>query len=178
MDQPIYVAEKEQPILDQALFQDANEIKKEKEELRRQKKELEKLKADVESRKRDVEQKRRELERDAMAERQRQEREAKLFEMKWKLLESETANLAKERAEFDNRVQAYETALIEDTSSGSFQYSLLFCGVTNELALKKRYKDLMKIYHPDNIAGDTNVVQEISREYEEMQTQFRTGLLK
>ena len=27
--------------------------------------------------------------------------------------------------------------------------------------LKKRYRDLMKIYHPDNQAGDTKVVQQI-----------------
>ena len=173
MDQPIYVADKEQDILDQGLFQEADKLKKEKEELRKQKKELEKLKADVERESRNVELKKREFERDAALERQRQEREAKLFEMKWKLLESETANLAKERAEFDNRVHAYQTTLVEDSTSGNLQCSLLFRGVTNELALKKRYRDLMKIYHPDNIAGDTNVVQEISREYEEMQTQFR-----
>lgn len=34
--------------------------------------------------------------------------------------------------------------------------------------LKKRYKDLIKIYHPDNVAGDTRTVQEINKEYEKM----------
>ena len=45
---------------------------------------------------------------------------------------------------------------------------MFFAGVTSELALKKRYKDLIKIYHPDNISGDTNTIQEINREYDEL----------
>ena len=51
--------------------------------------------------------------------------------------------------------------------------SILFKGVTNELELKKRYKDLMKIYHPDNIAGDDTAVQEINKEYDLLKTEFR-----
>ena len=45
---------------------------------------------------------------------------------------------------------------------------MFFAGVSSELALKKRYKDLIKIYHPDNISGDTNTIQEINREYDEL----------
>lgn len=42
---------------------------------------------------------------------------------------------------------------------------ILFKGVHSQLALKKRYKDLMKIYHPDNLCGDRDVVQLINAEY-------------
>ena len=47
-----------------------------------------------------------------------------------------------------------------------------FAGVTSELALKKRYKDLIKIYHPDNVSGDTDTVQEINREYDALKTRW------
>lgn len=43
-----------------------------------------------------------------------------------------------------------------------------FAGINNAEELKKRYKELMKIYHPDNQAGDTNAVQQIQSEYEEL----------
>jgi len=43
-----------------------------------------------------------------------------------------------------------------------------FKGVSNSAELKKRYKDLMKIYHPDNTAGDADVMRRIKAEYEEL----------
>lgn len=42
----------------------------------------------------------------------------------------------------------------------------LFRGVSNPLTLRKRYKDLLKIFHPDNLCGDAEIVQMINREYE------------
>lgn len=44
--------------------------------------------------------------------------------------------------------------------------SAWFAGIRNDDDLKKRYRDLMKIYHPDNQAGDTKVVQQIQMEYD------------
>ena len=44
--------------------------------------------------------------------------------------------------------------------------AVLFRGVSNPLALRKRYKDLLKIFHPDNLCGDAELVQMINREYE------------
>lgn len=43
-----------------------------------------------------------------------------------------------------------------------------FAGINSADELKKRYRDLMKIYHPDNQAGDTNAVQQIQQEYEQL----------
>ena len=48
----------------------------------------------------------------------------------------------------------------------------MFAGVKNTLALKKRYRDLLKIYHPDNLAGDKEVVQAINKEYERLKQQL------
>lgn len=52
--------------------------------------------------------------------------------------------------------------------------SVFFHGVKNLLTLKKRYKDLTKIFHPDNVAGDTEVIQRINREYERLKREYET----
>ena len=43
---------------------------------------------------------------------------------------------------------------------------VLFAGVTNQGTLKKRYKDLVKIYHPDNMCGDERLSRAINKEYQ------------
>ena len=45
---------------------------------------------------------------------------------------------------------------------------MFFKGVASPQALKKRYKDLIKIYHPDAEFGDNQTVQEINREYDSL----------
>ena len=42
----------------------------------------------------------------------------------------------------------------------------LFVGADNPLLLKKRYKDLMKMYHPDCPGGDTEMMKTITRAYD------------
>ena len=51
----------------------------------------------------------------------------------------------------------------------------MFRGVKNPLALKKRYKDLIKIFHPDNVAGDKEMIQKINREYESLKHEYDIG---
>jgi len=165
MDQPIYRAEEQQQMVAQWLLQDTVELEKAKEELRQEKE-------DVDSRRRQLEADLRDFHRRVELERQREQREKDLFAMKWRLLESEIANLANERTEFNIKLHEFENS-IQGSDNGSINCSLLFQGVTNELALKKRYKDLMKIYHPDNLAGDTAAVQKISEEFELLKDQFR-----
>lgn len=50
--------------------------------------------------------------------------------------------------------------------------SVFFSGVKNLLTLKKRYKDLTKIFHPDNLAGDTEIIQKINREYDRLRREY------
>lgn len=80
-------------------------------------------------------------------------------------LDADRRKFDKERARFemekDYRKREYSaTADTEDVAR------VLFRGATNPLALRKRYKDLLKIFHPDNLCGDAELVQMINREYE------------
>lgn len=52
---------------------------------------------------------------------------------------------------------------------------MLFQGVNSQLALKKRYKDLVKMFHPDNAAGDHEMVLIINRIYDELKRDYEMG---
>ena len=45
---------------------------------------------------------------------------------------------------------------------------VLFRGADNILLLKKRYKDLMKMFHPDCLGGDTEMVKSVNRVYDRL----------
>lgn len=75
-----------------------------------------------------------------------------------KKLESEFIRLERERAY--QREDEYDAL------------DLLFRGVNSALTLKKRYKDLMKMFHPDNISGDSYMVQLINQEYSALCRQY------
>lgn len=98
-----------------------------------------------------------------------------LFNMKWSLLEEETRRLAEEtakaekRKQFFDRVNSYQNAGYSNQKENNYDNivnaELFFKGVASPQALRKRYKDLIKIYHPDAECGDKQIVQEINREY-------------
>lgn len=73
-------------------------------------------------------------------------------------LERQRRELAQERSEWV-RKPALGGPVMEET------VQLLFRGVDNSLALRKRYRDLVKIFHPDNLFGDGELAQMINREY-------------
>ena len=54
---------------------------------------------------------------------------------------------------------------------------LLFRGANNPLTIKKRYKDLMKMFHPDNVCGDAEMVQLINEEYSALCRQYDMGMI-
>ena len=43
---------------------------------------------------------------------------------------------------------------------------VLFRNVNNPLALRKRYRELVKIFHPDNMFGDEEMMQLINKEFQ------------
>lgn len=108
------------------------------------------------------------------------ESERHLFEMKWKVLESELQKLASEKEQvekqrdFYKRVQSFNDRKSKRVGTGKNIISgeMFFAGVGSEQSLKKRYKDLIKIYHPDNLDGDTDTIQEINREYDKLKQQY------
>lgn len=84
------------------------------------------------------------------------------LDMDRRRLEKEWARLTAEK-EFMEQHGLYD---------GLPDVSVFFHGVKNPLTLKKRYKDLTKIFHPDNLAGDTEIIQKINREYESLKREF------
>ena len=98
--------------------------------------------------------------------------QVQLFNMKWSLLEDETRKLAEEsrkaekRRAFFERVNTYQK--VENNKDNIVHGEMFFKGVASPQALKKRYKDLIKIYHPDSEFGDNQTVQEINREYDSL----------
>ena len=178
MDQPSYSTENIKEAVNKWLFQDAIDIEKDREELRAENKKLREERDRLEEEKRCLEADKRQLNIDRQdlamrleLEKNRQAREKELFDMKWKILEEELVKLSKDKMDVEMMKDNYtpKQGIIVEGIYGS----ILFKGVTNELELKKRYKDLMKIYHPDNVAGDDAAVQEINKEYEALKTEFR-----
>ena len=109
------------------------------------------------------------------AARQRLKQEEQFFEKKMEILKDGFSNLEADRRAFDREKEAFRRkirdrdTLAEENSRGrSLEIRAFFAGVKNQLALKKRYKDLLKIYHPDNLAGDKEIMQHISRAYEDL----------
>ena len=102
-----------------------------------------------------------------------------LFNQKLEILESGFRTLCKEREDFETEKENFRGSHYSHSSSvGGTNDSLncnsavFFNGVDNVLALKKRYRDLLKIFHPDNISGDNDTVQVINREYAILKEQF------
>lgn len=107
------------------------------------------------------------------------EQQEKQFEMKWEMLIRETQQLADDKQQFERKKKFYEhvqSNVQEEysvtTSENLVSGEMFFSGVSDKKALKKRYKDLIKIYHPDGDAGDTATVAEINREYEDLKSQM------
>ncbi|MBR1622829.1 MAG: molecular chaperone DnaJ, partial [Pseudobutyrivibrio sp.] len=89
------------------------------------------------------------------------------------LLIQETQKLADDKKQFERKKKFYEqvqSSYVEPyyETDNIVHGEMFFSGVSSQKALKKRYKDLIKIYHPDGDAGDTATVAEINREYEEL----------
>lgn len=95
--------------------------------------------------------------------------EQDLFEKKLDILQRELRRLAvdKQQLEKEKALLKEQKAKQQSRSGNTYTSSkVFFRGVNNELALKKRYRDLIKIFHPDNMGGDTLSIQNINREYD------------
>ncbi len=91
--------------------------------------------------------------------------EKALFEQKLKILNNgfDQLNADKKQLEADFRRLEREKAYQREDEYDALD--LLFRGVNSTLTLKKRYKDLMKMFHPGNVSGDAYMVQLINQEY-------------
>ncbi len=109
-------------------------------------------------------------------ERQRLKEDNQFFEKKMEILKNGFGQLDLDRRRLDKewaRLAAEKELLGEHPGyEPSLDVSVLFKGVKSPLALKKRYKDLIKIFHPDNVAGDKEIIQRINREYETLKRDY------
>ncbi len=143
-------------------------------EMERSRQALEEERRDLEQQRRQLEKEREEFERRIAWEDQRMEREQQLFDMKLRILEDELQKFAAEKQHFEqqkafyDRVNEFQTRHEEEADANVVRGELFFIGVENETSLKKRYKDLIKIYHPDNANGDKSTIQEINNEYQKL----------
>lgn len=107
------------------------------------------------------------------ASRQRLRQDEQFFEKKMDILKNGFSQLEADRRAFEKEKEAFHRREAEAAGKSSIyskveEMGVFFAGVKNQLALKKRYKDLLKIYHPDNLAGDKEMMQQISKEYEHL----------
>lgn len=112
-----------------------------------------------------------------LLERSRLKQDESFFEQKMEILKGGFAQLEEERKELEkNRLmleaekKIYKTSIKQSRETDLAE--VLFLGVKGPLALKKRYRDLIKIFHPDNIAGDHEMVLRINKIYEELKMDY------
>jgi len=115
-------------------------------------------------------------------EKTRLEQESKFFDKKFKLLEQGFKQLAADKEKFaaDKRAYEYRKQFYRSDDSVSDGNSFaaktgttfFFRGIKSQPALKKRYKELLKIFHPDNMGGDNETVGQINKEYAALKEKF------
>lgn len=119
------------------------------------------------------------LNRKVLEERKRLKDENSFFDKKLQILQNGFQQLDMDRRKFEREKKQFENMKKYSSYSGSNQTSNsgyyykgstpeFFKGVTNILGLKKRYRDLLKIFHPDNLCGDSDTVLEINKQYDAM----------
>lgn len=141
---------------------------------------LEEEKKSLERERRRLERDRQEFTRRVEIEDRRLEQQRNLFDMKFKILEEELQKLATERRQVEQQKQFYRNITDREhrytwdagSEESIVRGELFFSGVASRQSLKKRYKDLIKIYHPDNLDGDKQTIQEINREYDQLSKVF------
>ncbi len=142
-------------------------------------KELEQMQEQLQKEKEQFQEEMKSWKRKVSVERDRLKEDNLFFEKKMDILKGgfeqldmDRRRLAKEWA----KLEAQKEVMTQPSYNGMGRdVSAFFGGVRNPLALKKRYKDLIKIFHPDNVAGDKEIIQMINIEYENLKRDYETG---
>lgn len=98
-----------------------------------------------------------------------------LFDSQWAILESEIRQLAVDKDVFKREKARFRDETIREVRRSvvvSANAQIFFKGVNDSESLKKRYRDLMKIFHPDNQNGDNSTLLAIQVEYDRLKQQF------
>lgn len=90
-------------------------------------------------------------------------------EQKMAFLKDGFKKLEEERQKFEQEKMHYTSRnepSYELSTGDSSAVELLFrSAMSNPLALRKRYRDLVKIFHPDNLFGDEELLRMINEEF-------------
>jgi len=121
-----------------------------------------------------------EVNRRLVIERKRLKQDELFFEKKMDILKNGFAQLDAERRKFDKEKTEFEAKKdlhesYQRREKNQDMAEMLFQGVKSQLALKKRYKDLIKMFHPDNIAGDHEMVLTVNAVYEKLKREYEYG---
>lgn len=109
------------------------------------------------------------LNRRTVLERKRLKEENLFFDKKMAILQAGFQQLEADRKAFERQKQNYvyeHQSKRENYNEDAGEIAeILFRSVNNPLALRKRYRELVKIFHPDNLFGDEELAQMINKEY-------------
>ncbi|MCR4585784.1 MAG: hypothetical protein K5686_08685 [Lachnospiraceae bacterium] len=100
------------------------------------------------------------------------DKKQKLIEHSYSLLDADRKKISEDTRRLEREWSDLHRATANSRKKEVYATGLFFRGVNNQVALKKRYKELMKIYHPDNICGDQEILIKINEEYEELRYRF------
>lgn len=109
------------------------------------------------------------LNQQILAQRKRLKEDNTFFDKKMDILKNGFEALEQDRKKFEKEKARYRIETSYETAETG---EMFFKGVHNPLTLKKRYKDLIKIFHPDNVCGDHDTIQAINREYEQLRSEL------
>lgn len=93
------------------------------------------------------------------------------FDKKMEILKAGFLDLERDRKAFEQEKRSLAEARRTIDAEAEKQevvdniVTALFRNVNNSLALRKRYRDLVKIFHPDNLFGDAELMQSINKEF-------------
>ncbi len=115
-----------------------------------------------------------------LQERRRLREENEMFAKKTELLEDAFFQLDLDRRQLERDKIEFELSKKRKcvTNDGlnqpvvDYDVSILFRGVTSPSSLKKRYRELMKMFHPDNLSGDESVISVIGSEYRRLKVEY------
>lgn len=108
--------------------------------------------------------------------------EKEVFKQQKKVLEIGFQKLAADKEMFQAEMKKYKEKQEQREQSvvlpASFRGPGFFGGVTGYSSLKKRYKELMKVFHPDNKNGDAFTVACINKEYDILKEKYKKQNMK
>lgn len=149
---------------------------------------LENRKKDLDLREKELERKEREVSQGTKALKDQElffEKKMQILKDGYLGLDEDRRRLEIERAEFE--VEKKKAENTGHARSDSYRHAFyesdfvksngFFAGVNSLLALKKRYKDLLKIYHPDNYTGDSDTLVAIKEEYESLLSYYEERIV-